>query len=508
MIALALSLLLAPAVAEKPASDDPTPPQATISQSQVAMLLADVAKAAATGDRSAAADKLAEIVSDPAKAPAHGQAWAMLADNFAFFDLPLAAVIAWGHALEGAPGSSADRLPEILELAEKVNEIGPVAESLANDASIAVPGELRNRVSYLAARHHLREGNLGPALGMLMMGTPDQPGFEDVELLRGVILSLQGRLGDAVPPMITAEAAGQKAGRDPRFINRANINIARAYYATDNYTQAIVHYAKVDRSSQFWLDAQFERAWAHFRGNDTNGALAMLFTHDSPFFEEGYFNPEADLLRAYSLFVMCKFADATKEINAFEEKWAPIRDAYAAISPSPEEAFDKVDDYLRGNPPELPLAILRQFAREDRITDAAAATRLAQQEIKRANGLGGASGELAARELERYRQATVEREGQRILERISASKGELDGFLTDIEITRLDLLNLEAQMYERAAATGTLEYGDHVGRIREIRKSRRGFRVWPFEGEFWADELGWYVFDARPDCPASMAVGE
>ena len=504
-IALGLALIAGPVEAKKPRQP---PPQAALSKADMGRIFAEVAAAAAQGDRAKAADLLAEIVQDPAKAPAHGQAWALLAENFEFFELPLASVIAWGNALEMEPDSAVGRLPDILKQAEKVSEIGPVAEALAKDASIPVPDELRNRVSYLASRHHVREGNLGPALGMLMMGSSDQAGFEDIELLRGVVLSLQGRPADAVAPMLTAEAAAQRSGRDERFINRANLNIARAFYASDNFTQAIVHYAKVDRASDYWLDAQFERAWAHFRGQDLNGALAMLFTHQSPFFEEGYFNPDADLLRAYALFLMCKFPDATKQIDSFQAKWEPIRDEYAAVSMTPAEAFDDVGDYIRGNEPQLPIAIVRQFQGEDRMADAMAAVLRADQEIDRANGLGNGSGLLAAQVLTELRDKRAEREGQRVLERISSAKNKLDQYLTDVEITRLDLLNLEAQMYERAAATGTLEYGDHVGRIREMRKARKGYRVWPFQGEFWADELGWFVFDSRPDCPASMAAGE
>jgi hypothetical protein len=78
--------------------------------------------------------------------------------------------------------------------------------------------------------------------------------------------------------------------------------------------------------------------------------------------------------------------------------------------------------------------------------------------------------------------------------------------LDNVEITKLDILNFEQQLYEKAAATGKLDYGDRIGELRKARK-QRGTRVWPYEGEFWADELGYYRYDVRPDCPESMAVG-
>ena len=472
-----------------------------------AEIFAEVVQAASSGNRAEAAQKLVEVVKNPAHASAHGQAWMMLADSFAELQLPLAAVEAWAKAIELDPKATAERVPDALELAETTGEVGRVVMALGDNLAFAADEETRNRAAYLVAREHVRRGNLGPAMAMLMTGSSTHAGFEDIEQLRGIVLSLQGRNEDAIPPFLTAEAAGRRAGRDARFRNRANLNIARAYYTIGDFTNAIVYYAKVDRSSDFWLDAQFERAWAHFRGQDINGALAMLFTHDSPFFEEGYFNAEADLLRAYSLFLMCKFPDATKEINAFEAKWAPIRDAYAAVQMSPREAFIDVAAFVEGRPYQLPVAMLRPFAREDRIKDAVAIVRRADDELQRAAGLGGGVGELAIELTEALRDQRVEMEGQRVLDRIASAEKELGGLLTDIEITRLDLLNFEAQMYERAAVTGELDEGDHIGRVRDYAKRRKGFRVWPFQGEYWADELGWYVFNARPDCPNSLTSG-
>ena len=69
------------------------------------------------------------------------------------------------------------------------------------------------------------------------------------------------------------------------------------------------------------------------------------------------------------------------------------------------------------------------------------------------------------------------------------------------------MLNLEAQMYERAAATGELDYGDKLGKLRDLRARQKRAWVWPFEGEYWEDELGYYRIDARPDCPSGMASG-
>ena len=67
-------------------------------------------------------------------------------------------------------------------------------------------------------------------------------------------------------------------------------------------------------------------------------------------------------------------------------------------------------------------------------------------------------------------------------------------------------MGFEQRLFERAAVTGSLDLGDQSEELRKQGR-RRGYRYWPFEGEYWADELGHYVYATRPDCPADMAVG-
>ena len=92
--------------------------------------------------------------------------------------------------------------------------------------------------------------------------------------------------------------------------------------------------------------------------------------------------------------------------------------------------------------------------------------------------------------------------------RVEKARAELTEMLQGIQITGVDITTLEADLYERAAATGTLNFGDPSARLKTLRREKKGYHVWPFEGEYWQDELGWYQVDARPDCPEKLATGE
>ncbi|MCB9687325.1 MAG: tetratricopeptide repeat protein [Alphaproteobacteria bacterium] len=506
-------LLVATALARKPAPEPPPEPEPPppMTDDVRAQAFTGWAKAMASGDRNAAAAELTAIIDDPGRAELHGEAWGHLGDLYEKGGLPLAALGAWGRGLlldaQHNTGVAARALPVV----EQAHEAGLLAKALGtNVAALTEPGitgETRNELAVIAAKYNLQQESFGPAVAILMMGDNAAPGFEDVELLRGIALSAQGRHKDAVAPMLTAQAMGVQAKREDTWTQVATLNVARAYYSSGNYGQAIASYAQIDRTSDFWLDAQFERAWAHFRGNDTNGALAMLFNHESPFFADQY-QPEVDLLRAYSYFVMCKFTDAGSEMDDFVAKYTPIREELDALSVTPAEAFADVAAFRDGAPTKIPAYLLRPFRHEERYDEAVAAIASADEELQRAKALTGRAGQLAAELVTEQRDARKDAEGRRIVGRVEDARQQLASMLQGIEITRLDLLSLETRMYEQAAATGVLDYGDNVKRLRDLKKAKRGYRVWPWQGEAWADELGWFVFSARPDCPASMARGD
>ena len=486
----------------------PAPPSASV---QVTADLAAYDSAMRAGKRGEAADALLQIILDPERTELHAEAWAKLADILHEYEMRVAALYAWTRSIEADPSQATSFLSTTMDIADALGDDGQLAPVLGTN--LGIPGldaPTRSRMAYLAARWNLRQGNYGTSLGILAMVDKGADVYPDAESLRGVVLAQQGRHQDALAPMLTAQAAARTSNRGDRFDNVIDLNVARAYFGAANFGQAIAYFKQVDRGSEYWPEANYERAWAHFRQNDMPATLALLHNHDSPFFDEWYF-PEADLLRAYALFMMCKFTDASKEMDDFVDVYTPLKTELDGIlgAMTPQEAFADARAFVDGEPSRLPKMVLRGYRNEDRFAEAIQAVTQADDELGRLPAVGGYKfGVSAIQWVTERRDAIIETEGARVLSRAQFSQNELTEMLDGIEITRLDLLNLEAQMYERAAVTGTLDYGDRIGKLRNLRKRKKGYWVWPYQGEYWGDELGWYVVDARPDCPESMAKGE
>lgn len=503
-LTLALALLLGPAVAmAAPQDEEPAPVELT--EEQVAEAWGPYEDALARGDRTRAADALLPVLDSPDLAPLHAEAWARLAGLLVDFDMEYSALLAYTRALELDPVASTAHVGTAMDLAESLGDEDVLGPVLAANVGLDVDKGTRSRMAYLAARTYFRDASYGTALGILLMVDAHSDRYADAQLLKGVILAQQGRFEDSLAPMLTAQAA---QADDARFRDLVGINLGRAYFGAGNFPRAIEYYGKVSRESEFWPQAQFETAWAAFRLQDPNAALSLLMTHDSPFFDDWY-APEADLLRAYSLFLMCKFPDASTEIDEFIATYRPTLDTLDRElgGMSATDVWGEVRAYLDGRPTALPPSLLRRYTWEDRLHGVIRTVDQADDELARLENVAANPFAAAARDrlLERRAQL-VESEGTRIKGHLEAARLELKGMFADVQVTKLDMMQFEASLYEQAAATGQLAEAERLNRLRRFRRS--GARVWPFQGEYWADELGWYRIQAAPDCPASLTPGQ
>ncbi len=509
-LALLAGLLLAGPVAAQTPDPDTTEeeeiPEVTEEQRTEALSAYD--EAMESGEKTKAADALLPILDNEELSPLHGEAWVALGDLLVSFDMQYSALIAYANGIEANPETAASKVGLAMDLAADLGDDALLGPVLATNVGVDVDPDTRSRMAYLAARHYFTSSELGMAKGILMMVSSDSPVYPDAQLLKGVLLAQQGKHSDALKPLLLAQETGRSAKRGERFVNMVELNVARAFFGAGNYPRAIEHYNYVDRGSEYWPHASSERAWSHFRLQDMNGTVALLMNHKSPYLIDWYY-PEADLLRAYALFLLCKFPDASKEIDRFIAKHEPIMEVFQRElgTMGPQAAWDDVRHHLGGQSTRMPAELLRRYETEDRIHAAIATVDKADDELSRlANVSANPFAARATKVLQERRDELVANEGGRVLGHMTIAKSVLSGMMQDVQVTKLDMMQFETRMYERASITGEIELGDRVGQIRKLRRTSLA-RVWPYEGEYWADELGYYRISARPDCPSDMITG-
>lgn len=471
---------------------------------------ADYDSQLASGQKARAADALVLILSDPLKAPFYGEAYALLGDLLAQLDLPYSATLAWRQAFVVAADWDAEsvgrRVPKAIEVAEKVGDLSVLQGPFSKNVGIARTEDVRGQMGYYAAREAFRQQSYGLSLGLLKLVKQGDPLYAKAKMLEGVVLNAQSKPDTALTSFeAAAKALGKPTNAEAeRFAEMLKLNTGRSYYASGNYARALQAFASVSRGSEFWPEAQFERAWSHFRIDDINGTLGVLMSLDTPFFKHWYY-PEADLLRIYSMFLICKFPQANTEIDLFRAKYGKLNDALKAWNGrSPEENFEAARLYReKGDAGSVPAMFWRPYSVEEKFGDSLKAVDSANDELKRLKNVeANPFSEWARNAVKARREELVDAEGTRIRDRLAAQQEEMQGMLNDSQIFTIDITSMKTKLYEQAAAAGKMP--DAARTAERDDRVKRNFVQWPYEGEVWADEVGYYKVETTPECPASM----
>ena len=295
--------------------------------------------------------------------------------------------------------------------------------------------------------------------------------------------------------------------------SRCRAGEARTLYQMERFDDADRVYDHIPKSSFVWPDILFEQAWNSFGRREYNRTLGKLVSYKSPALSF-VFNTEVDVLRAQSYLAMCLFDDANNVINEFNGK-------YTAMG-------EQVKEFVENNATD-PGAFYR-FGRE-----ALQASLYTNNEMYRmANRFirGPYFQNLVAAERELSGELSVSRQFSAMQPGVEHSPGRgFPGFLEQVLSWRLksihmlggayvknSLIDYHSQLisdFDKMAfiklemlkqAKDRLLYKNasarNSGRSRgDVAPSRRDYQYyWSFNGEFWNDELGDYVFGLESQC--------
>jgi len=296
---------------------------------------------------------------------------------------------------------------------------------------------------------------------------------------------------------------------------KAYLQLARLAYQRSDDALATTLYDRVGRGAPQWLDALFEASWAHFRRGEDERALGNLLTLHAPFFQERFF-PESFILKALVLYENCRYADARAALADFQRRYQPLHDGLAqALSqiPTPQAAAELLARGPVGVQQAVPAAAREEVARLEQGSDLrgalAAAAQLAQEidSIDRRPDPFRAS-PLVARLAPLARQARarlLETAGRRLIARLDHERATLRELLG--QSLRL---SYEIAGREKELATSGPDAALSAQPHRDPPQVGDDEELWPFQGEYWRDELGSYRYQLgrrckRPRTPAPTA---
>jgi hypothetical protein len=115
---------------------------------------------------------------------------------------------------------------------------------------------------------------------------------------------------------------------------------ARKLYSQNKLEDSIATYNQISKESDFWVDAQEEKAWAYTRMNEYGKAMAELKSVLSPFFIQ-YASSEAIMLAAFIDLKVCNYKGVAEKIPLFKQTMLPRVEALEEIVENPNSEFIK-----------------------------------------------------------------------------------------------------------------------------------------------------------------------
>ncbi len=430
-------------------------------------------------------------------------------------------------------------------ISRKTTNESVILDEIAKYANNEFPEKFRNEFRYLLARYHFVRGR---ALDRADQKQEASKSYEEVKrialtvpktdpfyprakYLEGLAYFRDGNFNAAVEAMkevvrLTRPGGGKSGAQarlDEDLRELAFMQLARTHYGNRQNRYAIYYYGKVERGNEQWLEALFESSWANYRIGQYEQALGNLITLSSPFFRDEYF-PEALILKAVIYYENCRYRESTSILEDFERIYLPVHDELEQILKKDLDAsgfYNVLDEVQKKNK--------GQKANTDVILEKILRLALTDQDLKKTNdSILELEGELdsfskksdsfryselvktLAEELKLSREALVKKAGAMAKSKLDAELGALKRLLADGLRIKFETTTKEKEFLEEQLKAG--------GRTELVKKYKFSVAVaddqlyWPYEGEYWRDELGTYQYTLTKGCvdrdTANRAGGE
>ena len=366
-------------------------------------------------------------------------------------------------------------------------------------------------VRYILAKRLMKLGRYEESLKELTGIRSDHSAFPFAANMKAALQSHLGNEKAAEEDYRQCAAASERrigkgdnnAQNEQLEINRdyCVAGIARTQFGRKDYQQAEINYLDIPKDSFVWPEILFEEAWTSYYTKNYNRTLGKLVSYKAPVFDF-VFKPEVEVLKALTYMKMCLFDDAKKTVDGFyDELLSPSRELRTYIvgnGKNYRRYYDLMAAHEEGRQSSLQIvdAVLKSVRKDGAYMELKAALTGAISEY---NTLRKKSNSSLRSNLMKNVQTLLDEYrtiiGAYVRAGLVGKYSELYTAFQGMSYIKLEVL---AQRKEQLYRTDTLSGGKR-GDVKYIERNDKQY-FWNFNGEFWADELGDYVFALRSEC--------
>lgn len=426
----------------------------------------------------------------------------LLAQSLARLGFDFAAFSYYGEMVKAGP-SRPDYLPAVegaVAAMERLRDevLGPnlLAKSW-NDRFARLPPEVLAKVDYAVALLDYRAGKHDDA-ERLLRGVPERSAvYPQARYLSGLLFERK----DPEQALAAFRAVLALGGAPSDLKELAHLALGRTLYGLRRYREASASYAALPRFSRHWDEALFEGAYADLQNDDPGAALGKLHSLHSPHLSDE-FAPESLNLTAIIYHQRCLYPQAREVIAQFDRTYAPMKAKVKTILDSslPAQAYWHM---LQPGDERLPAAVKRHLQKNERVEAMVAYLGRLEAEraaLQRAPELSQSALGVELEDLLASQQAmTAQIAGTFIKGRLADLQHLIELLDGDKEIIAFETTKGEKEMLEARFDIGAQLAAQSLERPA---MPPAGHEYWPFDGEYWPDEIGYYHYTLKDGCPA------
>ncbi len=382
----------------------------------------------------------------------------------------------------------------------------------------------RDYYLYYLAKDHVLKGRGAAALLVIDKISDDFALYPQLLFLQGTAFALDKQPDEAVDKFVgcarTVFSGRYKKGLKSLYsskessdlYNRCLAGAARSHYQNRDYESADVWYSRIDINSIVWPQVLYERAWNYVAQKKYNHALGKLVTYKAPALD-WFLNSDVELLRAINYFKLCLYKDVETELNSFTSRYYPLEsNVKKLLSRTASESVKDIRHLynlgvrsLKGgfHSQSSLVKFMSRFAQSPRFARIVQSELNVRRELnflrknKSRHGLSGFLGDV----LDWRKRSVYSIGGFFIRNRLDTEYKSLVKNIKKADILKLEILNRKKNSVVLSLVN---ESKDEFG---EIKRGSLGAPsvteheyLWRFNGEFWSDELGGYVFALQSEC--------
>ncbi len=421
-----------------------------------------------------------------------------------------------------------ETLKWLASLSREVSDAGGILEKIGkyDRKELEQPAleSVRDELYFLLGKYHYNKGKFKEAVSLFNMVPPKSPYYVQAKLFEGATHVREYNAKPAREAFIEVLRVGADSD-DPKvkpYEDMANLSLARVYYSTGQYDLAAKYYDRVSTESYDWPNSLFEASWANFmlRQAGYSKALGNIQTLQAPYFDN-FIKPEsiaeALTVKATIYFYNCQYDRAADAIDEFREQFEPLAlDLKKLVdSTTANDQFFELADKIRAANSKLPDKTER--AARAVLSDRMLARRfeyvkeldreLAEHERADPAWKSTAVANAVVTDITLQRSLTVNEAGELARQRVSRLVAELASLIKRVLKIEIEILQGEKGQLEQelVAEQQTMSSNRATDISRIVVDDEHHY--WPFKGEYWRDELGYYRVRLLNRCEKNAPEG-